>query len=616
MDDQSLARMLLERGLLTAEEFEDAEIARRMTGRPLADILVEKTYLSPVQMKDALACVQKRVRFCARCNVPVYVTRVTLEGERCPRCLGPAEWREEEVVERIRDLESIVQLTRDELPPEVQAVRSLPGRLFGKYVLVEEVGHGGAGVVHRAWDTMLGEYVALKFIREQKHAPGQTAIVKRTRQEQIFDLLQEARKSLRLRHKHIVAIRDIGRIDQQFYIAMEFIEGDTLWSHIRAAQTRGRLSPLYENPSFYLGVLRDVSNAIHYAHTFPKPIVHCDLKPNNILISVTGTAYVMDFGLARVLGSERDAETGDKIRGTPAYMAPEQLSGRNDEIGTWSDIYALGATMYELLAGRQVFTGEPVEIMLQAMRDDPEPPSDVVRKTDESRRRDSTRMMTKITKLEEICLRCLAKKPKDRCSSARQVAEALETVLAALAAGHETGIVPQRVIEAQERAEFREVDEEITHLKLEEAIQAADKIMKKRDSTRIQHWIADRRRQVEFLHEFRNRLVDLLNAQRPSFAKFQLVRGALEGVEVLKATTKKLYVLMGDRPQDVDWAALPPVQVVDMAEAVKMQEPVDRLALGILCHHSRMIEPAVRYLTSLRGTPFEEAGRQILDSTA
>src|SRR5574341_305451 len=96
------------------------------------------------------------------------------------------------VVAQIRDVEHLVQLTKDELPPDVRSARATPGRIFGKYILVEEVGRGGAGVVHKAWDTMLAEYVALKFIREPEPAADETARrIKKARDEKILDLLQE-----------------------------------------------------------------------------------------------------------------------------------------------------------------------------------------------------------------------------------------------------------------------------------------------------------------------------------------------------------------------------------------------------------------------------------------
>ncbi len=614
VDDAVLGKTLLERGLLSREEYEDAERARQATGRPLSEILVEKSYLSAVQVQHAVEFLQKRIRYCPKCSVPVYVTRVMKEGERCPRCLGPVQWQEEAVVAQMQDLEKLVQLTRDELPPDVQAARQDASRIFGKYILVRELGKGGAGIVQKAWDTMLGEYVALKFIREQAHLADSAVAARRLRQEQIMDLLQEARAALRLRHENIVAVRDIGRIGQQYYIAMEYVEGRTLADLIRAAQARGTVSPLYEEPTASLAILRDMANALHYAHTFPKPIVHCDFKPSNILIGDNGRTYIMDFGLARILGANREVGEEEKIRGTPAYMAPEQLSGKPEEIGTWTDIYALGASLYELIAGRPVFTGEPLEILLKAMRDTPERPSEVVRRT-QDRRHESTKIIAKITKLEEICLRCLAKDPRNRYPTARDVAEELQTVISAVEAGRDSRMLPARILEAQARAELHRVDEHMTHMKLEEAVHEAEQLEQKRDDTRMRHRLADRQQQVAFLEQMRGRLVDQLNQKRPTFPKLKTSEGTLEGVEILKATPNKIIALVGEESRDLTWSRLTPSQIVAMAEALEMNGPEDRLALGILCHHSRLMELAVRYLTSLEGTPFQETARRILEST-
>ncbi len=615
-DDAAFGKFLLDRGLLAPDEYEEAERERRASGRPLAEILIARKFLNPVQVAGAAAAMNRRVRFCPGCRGPVYVTRLMEEGERCPCCLGPLEWQAEAVVAQIRDLDKLVQLTKDELPPEVQAARSVPGRIFGKYVLLGEVGRGGAGVVHKAWDTMLAEYVALKFVRDPGPAAGSDREARRAREERILDLLQEARAALRLRHEHIVPVRDLGRVDQQFYIAMDYVEGRTLADDVREAHRRGSLSPLYEDPVFYLGVLRDVANAIHYAHTFPKPIVHCDLKPGNILLSAAGKAYVMDFGLARAFGRPAGEEGDERVRGTPAYMAPEQLSGRGDRIGPWTDVYALGATLYELLAGRPPFTGEPLDVLVRALREDPERPTDVARRASEGAGRDSTKVLAGLTKLEEVCLRCLAREPSDRYASARQVAEELGRVIEAVEAGHERGYVPPRLKEAQERAEIRRVDEEITHLRLEEAERQLEKLRGRRDTTRIRHRLADRRQQMAFVEQFRERLVERLNAARPTFARLELFSGPLENAEVLKATARKIYLLVGEAPREAEWSALPAAQVAAMAEAVGLASPADRLALGILCHHARLADRALGYLRSLAGTEYEEAARHVLETTS
>ncbi|MBI2930527.1 MAG: serine/threonine protein kinase [Planctomycetes bacterium] len=614
MDEAKLGRLLLERGLLSQEEYDDATRLSQATGRPLGAILVEKSYLSRVQVEDAIAVIEKRMRFCGRCNIAVYVPVVTPEGERCSRCENLLEWREVVAGPQVQELESIVQLTKDDLPQDVATARAIPSRIFGKYILLEELGKGGSGVVQKAWDSMIGEYVALKFMREPSSVPNSVEEAKKQRKAKILDLLQEARAALRLRHEHIVAIRDVGRISGQFYISMEYIEGDTLSDHIRAAQTRGRLSSLYEDPLFYLKGLLDVANAIHYAHTFPKPIVHCDLKPSNILISVSGCAYVMDFGLARALNVPR--EDDQFVRGTPSYMAPEQLTGRSEDIGIWTDVYGLGGILYELLTGQAVFTGETPDILARTMRDPPQRPSELVRATPEARRHDTTQILTKFTKLETICLRCLAKDPRDRYPTVRMFAEDLESVVAALERrpGNDTDVVPPKLREAQARAEFRRVDDHITQLNLEAALSEADRLNQKRDDTVARDWVADRRKQVQILERFRERLVQFINERRPKLASLQLVGATLGASEILKATPRKLVVFHREKPMEIDWGGLAPAQVVALAELTQMAEPEDRLALGIFCRHARLLENSIGYLTSLIGTALEPAARQFLSA--
>jgi serine/threonine protein kinase len=297
-------------------------------------------------------------------------------------------------------------------------------------------------------------------------------------------------------------------------------------------------------------------------------------------------------------------------------MAPEQLSGKTEDISVRTDIYAIGATVYELLAGRPIFTGEPLAILVQAMRNLPERPTDVVRKSKNKGTHDSTKILTKMSKLEEVCLKCLARDPKDRYASTRAVAEELSTVLAAIEAGRERGMVPQRVLEAQERSEIHRIDDHITKFDLDSAMDETKVLEKKRDATRVRERLDDRRRQVDLMNSFRERLIAQLNAQRPSFPEFVLRGEKALDIEILKATPKKLFILQKDLPQDIEWSKLSAEQVVKMAEAVKLGSPEDRLALGILCHHALLASQALRYLTSLDGTPFADEAKRILASTA
>ncbi len=607
MTDETLARTLLERGLLSLEEFEDARAVQRSTGRPLVGILVERAYLSASQVRDALAALQARVRFCTRCNVRVPVPQVLEGKERCPRCLFEVRWQEERQLVQLQDFESIVRLTRDELPPEVLAARRVPGRLFGKYILVDEIGRGGEGVVRKAWDTMLGEYVALKFIREWSRPGDRETAVRRAR---ISDLLHEARAAMRLRHQHIVPLRDVGRIEDQFFIAMDYIEGETLAVHLREAQAQGRLSPLYDRPALYLRHLRDVANAIHYAHAFSKPIIHCDLKPGNVLVGRAGVAYVLDFGLAHVLGGPR--EGGEKVRGTPAYMAPEQVMGRVEDLGAWTDVYGLGAILFELLAGRAVYTGEPMDILRHGLRKTPERPLDLLWTAGDARPPQSGGILPELTKLEVICLRCLAQEPKDRYPSARDVAEELQTVIEAIESGRESAFVPPLVLEAQQRSELRSVDEQITHLAVEDALREWETVKRKREDKGIRRRLADQRHQLFLLDQFRARLVERLNSGRPVLPRIALAEEVLEQAEVLKATANRLILFASDRARDVAWTSVPVEELAGLAETLGLAEPADRLALGILCRNAGLAVRAESCLASLEGTALADVARDLL----
>jgi hypothetical protein len=177
-------------------------------------------------------------------------------------------------------------------------------------------------------------------------------------------------------------------------------------------------------------------------------------------------------------------------------------------------------------------------------------------------------------------------------------------------------VLPARVLEAQARAEIHRVDEQLTQMKLEEAVHEAERLGLKRGDTRMRLRLADRQQQVTFLEQMRARMVDRLNEKRPTFARLKLLGEILDGVEVLKATSKKIIILVGEGSRELAWSDLPAAQTVAIAEALGMKDAEDRLSLGILCHHSRLVDLAVGYLTSLDGTPYQEVARHVLESTA
>ncbi|MBX3466381.1 MAG: SUMF1/EgtB/PvdO family nonheme iron enzyme [Planctomycetes bacterium] len=222
--------------------------------------------------------------------------------------------------------------TTDARPPGAGA--PAPDVVAGRYELRGVLGQGGMATVFRAHDRRLGREVALKLVRAPPGAEGRRA----------GRLQREAELTAALRHPNIVLVHDAGAHGGGLYIAFELVEG----ARTLAAACAGQ--PLAAR----VALLRDAARGVGHAHA--RGIVHRDLKPENILVDADGRVRVADFGLATAEGLERLTQTG-ALLGTPLYMAPEQFSGRRDEVGPAADVWALGACLYELLAGAPPFVG-------------------------------------------------------------------------------------------------------------------------------------------------------------------------------------------------------------------------------------------------------------------
>lgn len=280
---------------------------------------------------------------------------------------------------------------------------------FDDYEVLGELGRGGMGVVYKARQKSLGRIVAIKMMREARLGNADD----RAR------FIAEAEAAARLSHPNIVPVYEVGRAGELPYIVMELIEGRTL-SH---ALTDGPLPPRES-----ARIIAGVSRAVHHAHE--RGILHRDLKPGNILLTLgdgsdsrTGglRPLVTDFGLAKRLAMSPESarnwhtETG-AIVGTPGYMAPEQATGRRD-LTAATDVYALGAVLYECLTGRPPFQAtSPFDALRMAVEQEPVPPRLLVSGIDRD--------------LELICLKCLQKPPELRYASAAELAADLEAYLA------------------------------------------------------------------------------------------------------------------------------------------------------------------------------------------
>jgi eukaryotic-like serine/threonine-protein kinase len=262
------------------------------------------------------------------------------------------------------------------------------------YEILEEIGHGGMGVVYKARQTALDRVVALKLIRE-RHREGEGAARFRT----------EAQAVGRLRHPHVVAAFSFEQSGGWLALAMEYLPGGNLAALLKAG-------PL--DPRRAAQLASQIAQGLQAAHE--AGVVHRDLKPANVLLAEDGSARVADFGLARLLDSDESLTAHDAVLGTPAYMAPEQAAGLAREVGPAADVWALGAILYHCLTGRPPFRGEtPYQTLQQVRTASLTPPR--------SLRADVP------ADLDVVCRKCLQREPGQRYASAAEAAADLERFL-------------------------------------------------------------------------------------------------------------------------------------------------------------------------------------------
>ncbi len=283
-------------------------------------------------------------------------------------------------------------------PPFPQAARFTPGQILaGRYRIVSRLGKGGMGEVYRAEDLRLGQTVALKFLPA---ALGQDP-------DRLRRLHNEVRVARQVSHPNVCRVYDIAEADGETLLTMEFIDGQTLAALLRQV---GRLP--HERG---VEIARQLCLGLAAVHEHG--IIHRDLKPHNVMLDQKGRVRITDFGLA----AEADDIHGSEVaRGTPAYMAPEQLAGQ--AVSVQSDIYALGLILHETFTGRHAFVAKTPEGLQRA--DNTPRPSSHLTGVDPG--------------LERLILRCLERDPRDRPASALAVLAALpggDPLTAALAAG-------------------------------------------------------------------------------------------------------------------------------------------------------------------------------------
>lgn len=264
------------------------------------------------------------------------------------------------------------------------------------YEFISEIARGGMGVVYKAKHKTLGRLAAIKLMRSGEFAD----------KEEMRRFLAEAEAAAQLDHSGIVSVYEAGAQGGQHFIAMAFVDGQSLWQRVRE-------QPFEQHEAARL--MQQVAEAVQYAHE--QGIIHRDLKPQNIMLTADLKPKVTDFGLAKKTSADSSLTATGQVLGTPSYMPPEQALGGASKVGPLADVYSLGATLYCLLIGRPPFqAASPLETLKQVLECEPVSP----RMLNPTINRD----------LETICLKALAKEAEGRYPSAAEFAQDLGRFLA------------------------------------------------------------------------------------------------------------------------------------------------------------------------------------------
>ena len=264
--------------------------------------------------------------------------------------------------------------------------------LIGDIKIIREIGRGGMGIVYLARQVALHRDVAVKLLKQTS----------RKNDSQIQRFKAEAKAAARLDHPNIIPVFDSGEIDGKSYFIMAYVEGSSLANVLADNVLTEREMAL---------VLLKICDAIEYAHH--RGVIHRDLKPSNIIIDKNGEPHVADFGLAKLIDSDDDMTMSGMALGTPAYMPPEQASGKRAQASFANDVYSIGAILYRMLSGGPPFHGStPIDVLKQVIEKNPIPPTQLNPEANWD--------------LQTICLKCLEKDPENRYSTAQEVSDELK----------------------------------------------------------------------------------------------------------------------------------------------------------------------------------------------
>ena len=286
------------------------------------------------------------------------------------------------------------------------AKSSLIGQTIGKrYVMEEMLGQGGMSAVYKATDPNLKRVVAIKVIHS--HLSDNPDFVRR------FE--EEASSVAQLRHHGIILVHDFNKDEELdlYYMVLEFVPGETIQDHLKRLNDQGRKLSVSKAMEY----MANICDAVDYAHQ--RGMIHRDIKPANLMLTTSGQAILMDFGIAKIVGGTRHTATGAVV-GTAMYMSPEQIKGEQPD--RRSDIYSLGVTLFEMLSGKPPFDADSAMTLMMMHINDPVPsPQKLNPEIPEA--------------LVNVVNKALEKDPADRYQTAAQMAAALRNVLAGRVAG-------------------------------------------------------------------------------------------------------------------------------------------------------------------------------------
>ena len=440
-------KILVDRGLATEYQVNEC---LRLQGRmaelgitpvpQLGEILARRNYVNKDAVETALQLQNLQLYTCPDCGAPIEIgegSPVKETGFACAACGAEVPFLFAKMATAVKEALDEASKEHDvELPDEVRTAAAEPSKSFGKYILLKEIGRGGAGIVYKAWQRDLNKIVALKIL---PHESDTAAGIKTPfgDVEDVKRFYNEIRAHADLKHPNIVPILDFGSVDNHFYYTMKYIEGVTLDGVVRegiderAFQTtfitdiasvpdpaRRETARIVKGKGMALGkaleLMRHVAGAVDAAHKHG--IYHRDIKPANIIIDKAAVPWLMDFGLAKVTEIGDSSYVKGVIMGTPYYMHPEQALGDMEQVDNLSDIYSLGAVLYEMVSGFCPYTGKTPDEVLAALPKDPP---------------ESIRTHVKELTEEVTCIieKAMAREKRDRYPSAKALADDLVNYL-------------------------------------------------------------------------------------------------------------------------------------------------------------------------------------------